>query len=66
MLNKLKGKGPKFNIEKFFSVRTEMEYLSFWVTLDGVKPIYRNIESITNIVPTNSQKEVRHFIGVIN
>ena len=38
-LNKLKGKGFKFNIDKSFFRQTEMEYLGFWVTWDGVKPI---------------------------
>ena len=28
-LNKLKGKGLKFNIEKYFFGQTEMEYLGF-------------------------------------
>ena len=38
-LNKLKGKGHKCNIEKSFFRKTEMEYLGFWLTRDGVKPI---------------------------
>ena len=43
MLNKLKGKGLKCNIEKYFFGETEMEYLGFWVTRDDVKPINRKI-----------------------
>ena len=43
-----------------------MEYLGFWVTRDGVKPINRKIEAITNILPPTSRKEVRKFMGVIN
>ena len=42
-LNKLKEKGLKCNIEKYFFGQTEMEYLGFWVTCDGVKPINRKI-----------------------
>ena len=42
-LNKLKGKGLKCNIEKSFFGKTEMEYLGFWVTRNGVKPINRKI-----------------------
>ena len=37
-INKLKEKVLKFNIEKYFFGQTEMEYLGFWVTHDGVKP----------------------------
>ena len=43
-----------------------MEYLVFGVTRDGVKLINRKIESITNMKPPTSQKEVRKFIGLIN
>ena len=37
-LSKIKEKGLKHNIEKSFFRQTEMEYLGFWVTQDGVKP----------------------------
>ena len=47
-LNKLKGKRLKCNIERSFFGKTEMEYLGFWVTRDGVKPINIKIEVITN------------------
>ena len=43
-----------------------MEYLGFWVTGDGVKPIDKNIEAIINIAPPTSRKEVQNFMGVIN
>ena len=39
LLNKLKEKGFKFDIEKYFFRKTKMEHLGFWVTHDGVKPI---------------------------
>ena len=38
-LSKLKEKKLKRNIEKSFFGKTEMEYLGFWVTHDGVKII---------------------------
>ena len=66
MLNKLKGKGLKYKIERYFFGHTEMEYLSLWLTRDGIKPINRKIEAITNIKPPTSRQEVRKFIGVIN
>ena len=65
-LNKLKGKGLKCNIEKSFFGQTEMEYLGFWVTRDGAKPIIRKIEAMANMKPRTSPKEVRKFIGLIN
>ena len=43
-----------------------MEYPCFWVAYDGVKPVNRKIEAITNMAPTTSLKEVQKFMGVIN
>ena len=65
-LNKLKGKGIKCNIEKSLFGKTEMGYLGFYVTRDGVKPINRKIEAITIMNTPTYRKEVQKFIGVIN
>ena len=62
----MKEKVPKFNIEKYFLRQTEMEYLGFWVPRNGAKPINRNIEAIKNMTLSNSRREGRKFIGVIN
>ena len=43
-----------------------MEYLDFWVTCNGVKPINRKIEAISNMNSPTYQKEVRNFIRVLN
>ena len=42
-----------------------MEYIDFWVTRNGAKPINRKIEDMTNLAPPTSRKEVRKFVGVI-
>ena len=65
-LDKLKEKGLKCNIENYFFGHTEIEYLSLWVTHYVVKPTNKKIEAIKNMNPTNSPKEVRNFIGVVN
>ena len=54
ILDKLKGKGLKCNIEYSFLVQTEIGYLVFWVTRNSVKPINRKIKAITNMKPLNS------------
>ena len=43
MINKLKGKGLQYDIEKLFFGKTKMEYLGLWVTRDGVKHTIKNI-----------------------
>ena len=57
-INKLKGEGLKCSIEKSFFRQARMEYLGFWVTHDGVKPINKKIEPIINMALLTSQKEV--------
>ena len=56
-LNKLEGKGLKYNTQSSFFRQTEMEYLGFWVTCDGVKPINKNIEAISHMKPPNPKEK---------
>ena len=59
------GKLIKFYIENSFFGKTKMEYLVFWVTWDGIKPIDKN-KNNKNMKPPISRKEVRKFIGLVN
>ena len=43
-----------------------MEYLGFWVTNDGVKPINKKERGNKNMKPPTHQKQSRQFIGVAN
>ena len=43
-----------------------MEYLDFWLTRYGAKPINRKIDAITNMASPTYQKKYENFIGVIN
>ena len=38
----MKGKELKYDIKKSFFGITEMEYLGFWITCDGVNPKIKN------------------------
>ena len=42
-LNKLKERGLKFNIQKYFFRQTKEEYLGFCVTRNGVIPLNKNL-----------------------
>ena len=45
-LKKLKEIGLKCNIENYFFGKSEMEYLGFWVTRNGVKSTDKKIQAI--------------------
>ena len=47
------GKKTKCNIEKSLFGNTEMEYIGFWVTNDGVKPIDKNTSNKNMKPPTS-------------
>ena len=65
-LQNLKDKGLKCNIEKSFIGKTEMEYLGFWVTWTGIKPINKKVESMVNMMSPKNTKEVHASIGIVN
>ena len=42
-----------------------MEYLGFWVTHNGIRPINKKLEAIVNMTPPKNTKEVRAYIGLV-
>ena len=57
-LSKIKEKGLKHNIGKSFFRQTEMEYLGFWVTRDGVKPIDKSTRKRKKCDATDLPKRI--------
>ena len=47
-------------------MRTKLEYLGYWITQDGVKPLSKKVEAITNLAAPKTRKQVRSFIGLVN
>ena len=66
VLTRLNAAGLKVNATKSFFARTELEYLGYWITQDGVKPLSKKVEAITNLAPPTNRKGVRRFIGLVN
>ena len=63
---KLQEAGLKINAKKSFFARTELEYLGYWVTREGIQPQTKKVEAIKKIVPPKNRRELRRFIGIIN
>jgi hypothetical protein len=53
---------------KFFA--EQIEYLGYWITRQGIQPIYNKVEinAILNIQAPKTRKDyqLRQFIGIIN
>ena len=43
-----------------------MEYLGFWVTRTGIRPVNKKVEAIIKMTPPKNQKQVRSSIGLVN
>ena len=64
-LQKLKDNGINFNMENSYFGQIEMEYLCFWVTQTGIRPINMKVEAIVNMMPPNNTKYVCAFIVIV-
>ena len=43
-----------------------MEYLGFWITREGIAPLKSKVETILNIEPPRTKKQLRRFNGLVN
>ena len=69
VLTRLNQAGLKVNTTKSFFGKTELEYLGYWITQNGVKPLREKVEAITNLATTTSSSQnlpavaILHWIG---
>ena len=42
-----------------------MEYLDFWMTRSGIRPINKKVESILDMMPPKTKLQVSVFIGLV-
>ena len=66
VLQRLGEAGLQVNAEKSFFGKTETEYLGFWITRDGVRPVAKKVEALKNLVPPTNVKQLRRFMGLVN
>ncbi len=66
VLGRLKAAGLKVNCNKSFFARSELEYLGYWITRDGIQPVAKKVEAIQRIAEPKNRCELCRFIGVVN
>ena len=68
VFQRLNDTGLKVNAKKsVFFGKSELEYLSYWITRNGIQPLPKKIAAIQNLAPpTTVVRELRRFIGLIN
>jgi hypothetical protein len=47
-------------------LQSEIEYLGYWITRNGIQQAHKKIEAIQCIAPLNIKKHFQSFIGLIN
>ena len=66
VLQRLAEAGLKVNADKSFFRRTEIEYLGFWVSKQGIQPLSKKVQAIKEMVAPKKIKDVRRFVGMVN
>ena len=56
----------KINVEKSFFGCSELEYLGYWITRDGIQPLPKKIDAIQAIEAPTTKQELRRFLGMVN
>jgi hypothetical protein len=57
--------GVKVNAAKSLFCAYEIEYLSYVLTREKIKPQPKNVQAILALNPPNIVKELRHFLGMV-
>lgn len=66
VLSRLSAAGLKVNANKSFFAKGELEYLGYWITRKGIKPLTAKVEAIQKLAEPKNKKELRSFIGLVN
>ena len=66
VLQRPKKAGLKVNANKSKFCRTEVEYLGYLVTREGIKPQAKKVQAIHNMSTPRTRKELRSFLGLVN
>lgn len=66
VLSRLSMAGLKVNANKSFFGKHELEYLGYWITREGIKPVTKKVEAIQKLAEPTNRKELRSFIGLVN
>jgi hypothetical protein len=66
ILQRISDAGLRINANKSKFCQTQIEYLGYWITREGIQPLPKKVEAIKNLNPPRNRKELRHFIGMVN
>ena len=65
-LTRLSEAGLKINASKSSLCKAELEYLGYWITRKGIRPVTKKVEAIQRMKTPTTRKQLKRFIGMIN
>ena len=66
VLERLKTKGFKSNLQKTFFMQWSIEYLGYLLTDKEIKAQPKKLEAMARIKPPSNSKKLKRFLGMIN
>ena len=66
VLKRLHDNGMAISLNKCVWMKEEVNYLGYVVNNEGLKPIPKKVDAITNIAPPRKQKDLLAFLGAAN
>jgi Reverse transcriptase (RNA-dependent DNA polymerase) len=66
VLTRLQEAGLKINAVKSFFAQTNLEYLGYNISREGLHPSQKKVEAILQIKAPTTRKQLRQFIGMVN
>ena len=66
VLRKLHDNGMAISLNKCVWQAPEVEYLGYLVSENGIKPLPKKLQAVTNIAPPRKQKDLLAFLGAAN
>ena len=65
VLKRLQEAGLQVNLPKSKIAVQELEYLGYWLTPKGIRPMANKVEAIKNLQAPKTVKQVRSFLGMV-
>jgi len=62
LFSRFKDAGLKIHTKTSFFGRSELEYLGYWITRDGVQPLLKKVQAILNIKSPANKKQLRSLL----
>ena len=66
VFQRLREAGLKVNAKKSFFGKSELEYLGYWLTREGIQPLPKKVEAMQMIAPPKNRRQLRRFLGMVN